>query len=47
MENKQLWNMFTSMKLNTDAMIDKDFNKSIKFVVDEYIENDCPKVFEA
>ena len=36
-------NMFTRMKLNTDAMIDEGFTKSIKFLVDEYIENDCPK----
>jgi hypothetical protein len=43
LNNKEIWNLFTRMQLNSDSIIDNDFLKSIKFTVDEFIENDCPK----
>jgi len=43
LNNKEIWTLFSRMQLNSDSIIDNDFSKSIKFTVDEFIENDCQK----
>ena len=45
MDNKQIHELYTRMQLNTNQVIDNDFSKSIKFAVDEYIENEVPKTY--
>lgn len=42
MDSKQIHELYTRMSLNSDSIIDNDFTRSIKFTVDEFINNDVP-----